>query len=106
VSKRNIANQVLVTDGACAGQINLCGEFDFDTVTPIYAQLLPQVQQGQITCINLSKITASNTAGLGLLLSLLKASKQRGHALTFEYMPQALVAIAAVTGVTHLLSME
>lgn len=97
-------HKVSITEGARPGQINLCGEFNFDTVTPVYTQLLPGVEKGQITCIDLSQITTSNTAGLGLLLSLMKAAKQRGYALTFTHLPRALVAIAAMTGVTHLLS--
>lgn len=104
MSLKNSGNRILVTEGPRPGQINLCGEFNFDTVTPVYTQLLPGVEHGQITCIDLSHITTSNTAGLGLLLSLMKAAKQRGHVLTFMHLPRALVAIAAMTGVTHLLS--
>jgi len=95
-----------VSEGAHPGAVDLHGEFNFDTVSPLYAQLAPSVKLGQVKQINLSKVTTSNSAGLGLLLSLLKLAKQQGHALTFLALPQSLLAIAKVTGVAHLLPTE
>ena len=85
-------------------QIDLCGEFNFDTVPALYTELLPKIQRGLMTTVNLDKVTASNSAGLGLLLSLLSAARAKGHTLSLMNLPPAILAIAKVTGVSHLLT--
>jgi len=74
------------------GRIRLSGPLDFDTVPALYAAL-PAAGSAP-TEVDLSGVTRADTAGMGLLVELLRLGGERG--VRFENIPDQLKAIIRV----------
>ncbi len=75
------------------------GELNFETIVVLWKQSLPLLERYPRIDIDLSKVTASNSAGLALLLEWLKYGKSENKVVTFSGMPAQLQSIASVAGV-------
>lgn len=90
------------------GRWCLTGVLDFDSV-PDLARAGRRLwreasrQRLQQLEIDLSGITAANSAGLTLLLEWLETARALGIALTFDHLPDALCRIARTSNSEHLL---
>lgn len=79
------------------------GVLDFATVPALAAEgerLLPA--SGRVE-IDLSGVTAANSAGLALLLEWLEIARRRNLGLRFRDLPDPLVRLARLTNLTNLL---
>jgi len=79
------------------------GELNFETIVALWKQSLPLLARYPRIDIDLSKVTASNSAGLALLLEWLKYGKRQNKVVTFSEMPAQLRSIASVAGVDLML---
>jgi phospholipid transport system transporter-binding protein len=85
------------------GVLLVVGVLDFATVPALAAEgerLLPV--SGRVE-IDLSGVTAANSAGLALLLEWLEIARQRKLGLRFRALPDPLVRLARLTNLTNLL---
>ncbi len=76
------------------------GELSFATVPTLLAQLksVPNLP----TVIDLQNVTRTDSAGLALLIEFRKQAREKP--VIFRHLPDQLLSLAAVCGVTELLS--
>jgi len=85
-------------------RLTVSGVLNFETVVTLWKQSLLLLAKYPHVDIDLSKVTASNSAGLALLVEWLKYGKQENKAITFSGMPPQLQSIAKVAGIDLILS--
>jgi len=76
------------------GRLRLTGPLDFDTVPALYAAL--PAAGGTPLEVDLSGVTRADTAGMGLLVEILRLGGE--HGARFENIPDQLKAIIRVNG--------
>jgi phospholipid transport system transporter-binding protein len=91
-------NPILVED---VHTWRLSGELSFATVNALLAQFTRLSNQNSPQVVDLQDVTRTDSAGLALLIELLKQTKERP--LTFRHIPPQLLSLAAVCGVQELL---
>lgn len=87
------------------GCARLTGELTFESVPGLYAQaqsVLPET----LKSIDLSKVTAVDSAGLALLLEWKASRKSSSAGLTFTNAPSSLLSLASLSEATELLNIS
>lgn len=84
-------------------RLTVSGTLNFETVMALWKQSLLLLVKYPRVNIDLSKVTASNSAGLALLVEWLKYGKQENKTITFSGMPPQLQSIARVAGINFIL---
>lgn len=84
--------------------IPLQGELTFDTVAQLWEGRDALLAQGTNLTLDLQAVTRADSAGLALLIGLLRKAQQDGKSLKFSNVPAKLMAIAGVSGVAQLLT--
>ncbi|GJM07397.1 MAG: hypothetical protein DHS20C10_11310 [marine bacterium B5-7] len=86
--------------------LQLSGDLDFSTVSTLLAEGEALIRSAAVSAVDLTQVTASNSAALALLLAWLRVAKQHSHRLHFKGMPQQLCDMASLYGVKFLLEEE
>ena len=84
--------------------IPLQGELTFDTVAQLWEERDALLAKGPHLIIDLQAVSRADSAGLALLIGLLRKAQQDGKSLTFSNIPAKLMAIAGVSGVAPFLT--
>ena len=79
------------------------GELGFLTVTALLPAGSEAIEQGRVAAIDLSGVTASDSAGLALLIEWLSIAKAGQHPLRYENLPSQLMQLAVLSEVEELL---
>jgi phospholipid transport system transporter-binding protein len=79
------------------------GELNFITVVKLWKQSLPLLSQSSALDFDFGQVSASNSAGVALLLEWLKYAKQQQKSVSFKNIPKHLHSIIAVSGVSEIL---
>jgi phospholipid transport system transporter-binding protein len=79
------------------------GSLHFSTVSALLAAGVAAITDGRAAVIDLAKVTASDSAGLALLIEWLSVAKAANHALRFENIPSQLQQLARLSEVEELL---
>ena len=85
------------------GRAALSGPLNFDTVAALLDEGNRVIGSGQVTVIDLSAVTASDSAGLALMIEWLSVARELGKALRFEHIPLQLQQLARLSEVEELL---
>ena len=85
------------------GHYALSGELNFDTVPPLLQQSATLFTQHSTVAIDLSGVSRSNSAGLGLLLEWVRWGRAANAQLEFTGLPQQLLNIARATDLESVL---
>lgn len=95
-------NKPISVQAVSPGCIQLQGELTFDTVNEFLQRSKSLLIERSIT-FDLQQITRSDSAGLSLLIALMRYSKHQGRDIRFINLPKKLLMIAKVSGVEQLL---
>jgi len=79
------------------------GSLHFTTVSALFAAGTTAINAGRAAVIDLAGVTASDSAGLALLIEWLSVAKAAGRALRFENIPSQLQQLARLSEVEELL---
>jgi phospholipid transport system transporter-binding protein len=85
------------------GHAALSGPLNFDTVGALLDQGNALIGEGRVTQIDLSGVTASDSAGLALMIEWLSVARAAGKQLRFEHIPLQLQQLARLSEVEELL---
>lgn len=85
------------------GRYCLEGPLDFTTVTALAKSGAALLKREAILDIDLAGVSASNSAGLALLLEWLDIAQSRGARVTYHNPPDSLARIAAVSNLDWLI---
>lgn len=88
---------------AAPGRLQLSGRIDMDSAAAQLAQLKQQLNGSAAYELDLSGVTAADSAALALLLELLRYSRQHGHTLRVGALPSTLISLARLYGLDELL---
>ena len=92
--------------GAAPGQFTLSGEVGFASARQLLKAGEAAFVGQRKASVDLSGVTATDSAGLALLLCWLADARADGRELTFERLPAQLVAIAKISEVEALLGAD
>ena len=84
-------------------QLSVSGELNFKTVMGVWRDSQAFLISSPELIFDLAGVTASNSAGLALLLEWLRYAKRENKKISFLNVPSQLLLIAAVADVKELL---
>jgi phospholipid transport system transporter-binding protein len=79
------------------------GSLHFTTVSALLSAGVAAINSGRVAVIDLTGVTASDSAGLALLIEWLSVAKAAGRTLRFENIPTQLQQLARLSEVEELL---
>jgi phospholipid transport system transporter-binding protein len=79
------------------------GALHFTTVTALLPLGTDAIDSGRAAIIDLAGVTASDSAGLALLIEWLSVAKGAGRSLRYEHIPSQLQQLARLSEVEELL---
>jgi len=85
------------------GRARVSGALEFGTVTALLPSGSDAIEQGRASTIDLSAVTASDSAGLALLIEWLSVAQAAGRSLKFENIPLQLHQLGALSDVDELI---
>ena len=85
------------------GRARVIGALHFITVSALLTAGVAAINDGRATVIDLAGVTASDSAGLALLIEWLSVAKAAGRTLRFENIPSQLQQLARLSEVEELL---
>lgn len=85
-----------------AGCYAISGELTFTTVPELWRSGLGEVDSGSVQ-LDLAGITRVDSAGIALLIELIRAVRKRGGEVALVHAPPQLMAIATVSGLDTVL---
>jgi phospholipid transport system transporter-binding protein len=85
------------------GGARIGGALEFRTVTALLPQGTAAIEQGRASTVDLSGVTASDSAGLALLIEWLSVAHATGHPLRYENIPLQLRQLGALSDVDALI---
>ena len=85
------------------GRARVIGSLHFITVSALLTAGVAAINDGRATVIDLAGVTASDSAGLALLIEWLSVAKAAGRTLRFENIPSQLQQLARLSEVEELL---
>jgi phospholipid transport system transporter-binding protein len=81
----------------------IVGSLHFTTVSALLAAGIAAIDAGRAAVIDLAGVTASDSAGLALLIEWLSVAKAASRSLRFENIPSQLQQLARLSEVEELL---
>jgi phospholipid transport system transporter-binding protein len=93
----------LTLSAPAPGILAMSGALVFATAAKTLADARPAVARGEVTTLDLAGVTASDSAGLAVLLALRRAAQARGVAMGITSLPATLRALAQLGEVEDLL---
>jgi len=91
---------------AGAGTLAVSGELTFQTVPRLHAECGSDVAAGGEVVLDLSGVTRTDSAGVALLVDLLRQARAAGGDLRFLHVPEQMRSIVRVSGLERLLSLS
>lgn len=85
------------------GRLAARGELDFATAAAGLQAGLAAMAPGKAWSIDLSGVTAGDSAGLAVMVEWLSAARARGATLRYEAVPAQILAIARISDLEALL---
>ncbi len=85
------------------GRYLVDGELTFATIDRKTIKALPFPKQMQQITLDLNQVTTTDSAGLALIMEWIKFARQAKIQLTFENIPEQLVAIAKLSGLESMI---
>ncbi|HLS80687.1 MAG TPA: STAS domain-containing protein [Steroidobacter sp.] len=86
-----------------AGRFRLSGVLDAATVVGVLERSRELFRNGSELQVDLSEVTAGDSAGLALLIEWLRMAHARGQRIRFENIPEQICALARISQVEELL---
>ncbi len=85
------------------GRARVSGALEFGTVTALLPSGSDAIEHGRASTIDLSGVTASDSAGLALLIEWLSVAHGVGRSLRFENIPLQIHQLGALSEVDELI---
>ena len=82
-----------------AGTIALKGVLNFDTVPALMKQAEPMLAQSKDVSVDFSGVEKTNSAGLALLLEIVRFMQLRNASVRFENIPEQIAIVARAYGI-------
>ena len=79
--------------------INVSGVLNFDTVPALMKQAELAFKSQNAVSVDLAKVTDSNSAGLALLLEMVRVTKSQNKTINFKNLPEQICIVANAYGI-------
>lgn len=84
------------------GRYSMSGELTFTTVPELWHSGFGEIDNGPVQ-LDLGGIARIDSAGIALLIELIRMVRKRGRDISLVHAPQQLMAIATVSGLDEVL---
>lgn len=84
------------------GRARVGGALEFHTVSALLPSGADAIEEGRASAIDLSGVTASDSAGLALLIEWLSIAQAAGRTVRYENIPSQLRQLSALSEVDEL----
>ena len=81
--------------------IIISGVLNFETVPVLMKQAEPLLKNKDKVNVNLAAVTDSNSAGLALLLEMMRVMKLQNKSINFENLPEQICIVANAYGIDY-----
>ena len=81
-----------------SGRYLLAGELTFSSVDKNIMKSFYFIKSKKKCCINLERVRLLDSAGLALIVELIKLAEKHNTELTFDNIPQALLKLSKLSG--------
>lgn|SRR3990167_7171826 len=81
----------------------LSGDLNFTNVMSVYAASLCAFATRPNGCVDFSRLSSSDSAGLALIIEWMKLARERHQVVTCQHLSQDLVSIAKAAGIYALI---
>ena len=81
--------------------ISVSGVLNFETVPALMKQAEQLFKNQNAVSIDLADVTDSNSAGLALLLEMVRATKLQNKTVNFKNLPEQICIVANAYGIDH-----
>lgn len=88
------------------GRYRLAGELSFATVPALMTESASLFSAGKDVTLLLDGVERIDSAGLALMISLVRQAHKHGQALSLEGVPDQMLGLARVGGVEHILALS
>lgn len=82
-----------------ANHFSLSGTLNFDTVPTLMKQAERMLANESEATVDFSDVESANSAGLALLLEMLRFTRTRNALIKFEHVPQQITIVARAYGI-------
>jgi len=79
--------------------INISGVLNFETVPTLMKQAEQLIKNQDKVSIDLAEVTDANSAGLALLLEMMRATKLQNKSINFKNLPEQICVVASAYGI-------
>ena len=79
--------------------INVSGVLNFETVPVLMKKAEEAFKSQNIVSVDLADVTDSNSAGLALLLEMVRVTKLQNKSINFKNLPEQIYIVASAYGV-------
>jgi phospholipid transport system transporter-binding protein len=86
------------------GRLEASGELGYASAAQALNAGLALIPHGGRCTIDLSRVTAADSAGLGVLVEWLATAKARGSEIRYECIPAQILAVARISDLESLLT--
>ncbi|HVC01720.1 MAG TPA: STAS domain-containing protein [Steroidobacteraceae bacterium] len=102
--RRGAASDAARLEPGEGGRTRVLGVLNYDTVAVLLLAGSEGIAAGRTAVIDLAGVSASDSAGLALLIEWLSVARAAGHALRYEKVPPQLLQLARLSEVEDLLT--
>jgi len=88
------------------GHWSFAGELGVSSVPGLLARATPALRGSGDISVDLSGVVRADSAGLALLVELLRGAARNGRSIVFRDVPEQLLSIARVCGLDGILSLS
>ncbi|WP_347987500.1 STAS domain-containing protein [Methylomonas sp. AM2-LC] len=80
------------------GLFSIAGELTFASITKQTVNSFNLLKDSDNVCIDLADVSATDSAGLALMIEWIRLSKQHNKHISFKNIPEQLIALAKLSG--------
>jgi phospholipid transport system transporter-binding protein len=80
------------------GLFSITGELTFASITKQTANSFNLLKDSDSICIDMAEVSATDSAGLALMIEWIRLSKQQSKHISFKNIPEQLIALAKLSG--------
>lgn len=106
---RSVAETPLIVSTNGASRWTLAGDLSLSSISRVWArreEMFRALAPDTVVSIDLGDVTRTDSAGLALLIALLREAHGRGVRLQFDTIPVQMRSLARVAGVSVLLGLD
>ena len=94
-AKKSLSAELSIVDD----NVSVSGVLSFETVPDLIKQVEPLIKNHDQVNVDLAGVVDSNSAGLALLLEMVRTTKLQNKSINFKNLPEQIKIVASAYGI-------